>query len=1082
MALTDQQKIDLDADLFEFESQISGDMAGDRFKPWLQREVNRKLFDALTFASTCEKFIVPEQQRIQKLLDEAQLKPHNEIEVASREFQMWYVEVYLQRAARLATMRLEYFSGLSSQEGFDAENAKCAADQGHWFKYYAWGYDPRARTVLSVVPFELYPRQEELVTELNDVVFNRKTSLLIEKARDEGATELIVRWGVHCWIYREGFSMLLSSRTEDEVDTKKKLGTLFERARFQIRLCPDWMRPAGFDLEKGLLPDKLIAQPNGNALHGQAPVENMGRGDRVTVATFDEFAFWRFGGYPQFRSMSQTTDSIIMPSSVAGKFNQYADLAADGVTRKFEMDWRAQPLDAKIATPFGWKRIGDINVGDLVLGVDGRPAQVTAVTPHGTKPVFRVGFCDGSSTECCEDHLWTVIPSSNQYAARRHITKTLPLKDLIRDYKQTDSRGYARHRYQLPMPGSAEFGPVELPLDPYILGCLLGDGSISAKPTTAPLLTVGDEEIVEHCRKRLPPDCYLKHDRGIHYRFSAGPSYRGLNGRGTYSPVCKAIRDLGLVGSVSHTKFIPSVYKLGSTAQRLDLLRGLMDTDGHCPKNAQSQSRLSTTSVQLAEDVAEVARSLGGTAKIYTFRPVPTAVFPDGRRCTRRDVAYSVNVKLPPGMIPFLLSRKTALFRAEGGQRLPRRSIVSIEPSGEKPVQCITVDREDGLYLTDDYIVTHNCNPFKDQRWYDALPYGYISPKMSATTIAQEVDRNYSASQPGKVWQVNEPLTFITRSEFLIPFENVGMRHHFFDGEQFVIPRDWRPTRTNDFGKSQGHEWAHLIGAQPRANYPLSDTHFIFLARYLEPNGLAIEQAVKTWREWEVDLGLRDRSTLDWITKKPHNYNSHEQENLRTVLLDSYGENWTAWDTDYVAGLATVEEWLTPIDIDARNPFRPQLDGRTRIVFVAPDDEYRLAYNDRLQQWFVTISQTEAGFNMCRKELDAYHYPISELGKPAKKMRPAKELDDIVDCIRGYSINWDRDPDPLTQSEARIAALPAPLQNLDQVLATQNQDLIERTMVARSMAFQQMDVRDTARRAIMSKTRPAPPRIGMRKR
>lgn len=981
---------------------------------WIDRDINRKLKDALLNAIKCEQFIEPEQERIRTLLAEAKTPE----EVEAREFQIWYVDKYLTRAAELAVMRLDYFRTLQTEEQIKLEMDRCETDKVHWFRYYAWGYDPRARTPLSIVPFELYPRQEELVAALDDKVFNRKTSLAIEKSRDEGATELIVRWGIHCWTYREGFSMLLSSRTEDEVDTKKKQGTLFERARFQLRLNPHWMRPIGFDIEKDLLPDKLIANPNGNALVGQAPVENMGRGDRVTCAMFDEFAFWRFAGYPQFRSMSQTTDSVIMPSSVAGKFNQFADLTHDGITPKFEMDWRAQPLDAKIATPFGWRLMGDISVGDLVLGVDGRPTRVTAITPHGTKPVFKVVFCDGSSTECCEDHLWTVIPASNQFIARRHITKTLPLKDLIKNYRRTDSRGFAKHYYQLPMPAPAEFEPVELPLDPYVLGCLLGDGSISAKSTMTPFLTVGDEEIIEHCRKRLPPDCYLKHHRGISYRFSAGPSYRGVNGQGTYSPICKAIRDLGLVGSVSHTKFIPDVYKLGSTEQRLDLLRGLMDTDGHCPKNARSQARLSTTSKQLAEDVAEVARSLGGTAKIYTFCPSSTAAFPGGRICARRDEAYNVAVKLPAGMVPFLLSRKVDLFGAEGGQRKPRRSIVSIEPSGEKAVQCITVDREDGLYLTDDYIVTHNCNPFKDHRWYRSLSFGFIGPKMTRTTIAQEVDRNYSASQPGKVWQVPEPYVFITQSEFMRPFKGTKFEDKFRDPTgKFKIPDDWKITRTNDFGKSEGHDWAHLIGAHPRIAYPLNDTHFIFLARNLEPTGISIEEAVKQWRGWEAELGLRDRATLKWTAQRSRNYNSHEQKELRKVLLATYGEQWIGWDTDYETGITTIEDWWTVIDKEEPNPFRPELMGRCKLVFVAPDGEYELSYNERLTQYFVTTSMTEAGFNLARKQLDAYHYPQSELGKPVAKMRPKKEFDDVIDVIRGYSVNWNRPAGDFTYEE-----------------------------------------------------------------
>lgn len=675
---------------------------------WLDAEVNRRLRDALLYAQRAESFIEPEQARIRELLKSA--KTAEEIE--AREYQLWYVEMYLTRAAALAKLRLNHFRSIDSPEAIQAEQGKCEADKVHWFRYYAWGYDPRARTPLSIVPFELYPRQEELVTTLDDIVFNRKTSLTVEKARDEGATELIVRWGIHCWTYKSGFSMLLSSRTEDEVDTKKKQGTLFERARFQIRLLPDWMRPKHFDIDKDLLPDKLIANPNGNALVGQAPVENMGRGDRVTCAMFDEFAFWRFAGYPQFRSMSQTTDSIIMPSSVAGKFNQFADLTSDGVTPKFEMDWRE--------------------------------------------------------------------------------------------------------------------------------------------------------------------------------------------------------------------------------------------------------------------------------------------------------------------------------------------------------------------------------NPFKDQRWYNALPFGFIGPKMSRTTIAQEVDRNYSASQPGKVWKLDETLTFITRSEFLRPFEEAGLRHKFFNSQRFCIPDDFRITRTHDYGQSDGHDWGYLLGAQPKETYPLNDTHFIFICRTLEPTGLTTAQAVVQWREWEADIGLRDKQSLKWLGKPPRNYHSHEQLDLRKVLLNQYGETWIAWDTDYQTGIATIEDWWTPIDVDEPNPFRPELKGRNRLVFVAPDGEYDLAYNERLQHYFVTVSESEAGFNMARKEIDAYHYPQSELGKPVAKMRPKKEFDNRVDTIRGYAVNWNRDPEQRTPAERREAALPAELQNIDQIIATQG-DNAERVMLARTMAFQSMDQKEAAGRAAMNKVRPQVPRIGMRR-
>lgn len=629
-----------------------------------------RLMRALSIAAECESLIPGEKTRLQRLLTEAENKallhvahrteiPEEiEAEIEFRKYQMWYVEKYLQRAAALARERIEYLSEITTQDIANKELERCRTDKKHWFRMYGWGYDPRARTPLSIVPFELFPRQAELVDWLDDLVFERRTSGVIEKSRDEGATELIVRWGVHNWRFRDGFSMLLSSRTEDEVDKKSKQGTLFERARFQLRLLPPWMLPEGFDIKTGLTPDQLIANPsNSNQLLGQAPVENMGRGDRVTCAVFDEHAFWRFDGRKQHTSMSQTTDSIISPSSVNGRINMFADLAHDGITPKFEMDWR--------------------------------------------------------------DH------------------------------------------------------------------------------------------------------------------------------------------------------------------------------------------------------------------------------------------------------------------------------------------------------------------PFKTQAWHRALKYGFAGPKMSATAIAQEVDRDYDASQAGQVWPVrNETHAFISISEFLRPFKERGLEKQFMapDGT-FKIPNDWRVVRTHDFGKSEGHDWGYLLGAQPREAYPLHDTHFIFVARNLEPTGLTVEQGVAQWREFERKLHLRD-ATGKWLHAPHASWHSHEQKDLRRVLLSKYKESWLPWKTDYDTGISRIEDWLRLVDQEKPNPFRPELLGRTTIVFVAPDDEYKLEYDERLGKHYVTNSTTEEAFATLRAQLAAYHYPPNEPGKAPKDMRPVKEFDDVVDALRGYAVMWDRDPDPLTDNEAVEAHMP----------------------------------------------------------
>jgi len=190
----------------------------------------------------------------------------------------------------------------------------------------------------------------------------------------------------------------------------------------------------------------------------------------------------------------------------------------------------------------------------------------------------------------------------------------------------------------------------------------------------------------------------------------------------------------------------------------------------------------------------------------------------------------------------------------------------------------------------------------------------------------------------------------------------------------------------------------------------------LLVGRNLEPTGLTTEQAVRQWRELEREYGLRDNAE-QWINRAHASYNSHEQKDLRKVLLGTYGERWHAWTTDYHTGIEQVQDWWTPTDKNQPNPFRPSLYGRCRLIFVAPDGEYELAYNDRLSKHFVTSSKSERGFLTARKQYGAYHYPETELGKAVKKMRPVKEFDDIVDALRGYAVMWSVAPKPRTLEE-----------------------------------------------------------------
>ena len=170
------------------------------------------------------------------------------------------------------------------------------------------------------------------------------------------------------------------------------------------------------------------------------------------------------------------------------------------------------------------------------------------------------------------------------------------------------------------------------------------------------------------------------------------------------------LRELGLAGTRSSTKFVPAVYLRNSSDVRLALLQGLLDTDGG-PVTQDARScrvQYTTTSEQLCDDVLFLVRSLGGIA--YWRRRAAAGRRPGlarGRSVFYRTDSFVLDIRLPQGTAPFRLARKKALYDAAGGGR-PMRFIDSIEPEGEQETVCISVEAEDSLYLTDDFLLTHN--------------------------------------------------------------------------------------------------------------------------------------------------------------------------------------------------------------------------------------------------------------------------------------------------------------------------------------------------------------------------------------
>jgi replicative DNA helicase len=384
---------------------------------------------------------------------------------------------------------------------------------------------------------------------------------------------------------------------------------------------------------------------------------------------------------------------------------------------------KAQPLDARVRTLSGWKAMGELQVGDALASVDGRPSIVTGVFPQGVKPVWRVRFSDGRSAECCDEHLWRV--HCRHWSAPR-VLSTAQIRTLLSRQRYRNRLWIERH--------DGAFGHLDpLPVDPWLLGCLLGDGNLTGSGSVR--FASASRAIVERVAERAGPALEVTHAGRYDYRIvrrdrGHEPGVVGAQP----NPLRVALEALRLSGLPSDRKFIPRLYLEAGREQRLDLLRGLLDTDGWV--ESWGSVRLSTASRQLADDVCELVRSLGGWCSVGTKQPLYRSIA--GLRVPGLP-AYVCHISHPEPRTLFLLSDKQA--RAPVAWRRQKRlTIAAIEPSREAPCQCIAVSHPSRLYVTDGDVVTHNTafalNIAEHVAVQEGLPVVVFSMEMGAAQLA----------------------------------------------------------------------------------------------------------------------------------------------------------------------------------------------------------------------------------------------------------------------------------------------------------------------------------------------------------
>lgn len=337
----------------------------------------------------------------------------------------------------------------------------------------------------------------------------------------------------------------------------------------------------------------------------------------------------------------------------------------------------------EVLTSEGWKTHGELKIGDFVFSPSGERIKIIGVSEKDYADTL-VTFSNGESIKCHENHEWTVYDRSDRK------WKTVETKYLTRETKfgkrfkltsgEIGKRG-GRYKIQLPKVNSLEFEEKILPIDAYFLGVWLGDGT-SMKPGFC--YSPNDSEPYDEIIRRG----FVETNHQIH-------KITGVETAEFWGENYQILKKLNLIGN----KHIPDIYKFSSEKQRLDILAGLIDTDGHVDVD-RGRVRIVTVSKKLADDICELVSTLGMNPYITSQEPSLSSSGIQGKR-----TVYTVNFE-PKLFIPTKIQRKK-INKINSVER--RISIVSIEKTESESGKCIEVDSEDGLYLVGRKLIpTHN--------------------------------------------------------------------------------------------------------------------------------------------------------------------------------------------------------------------------------------------------------------------------------------------------------------------------------------------------------------------------------------
>jgi deoxycytidine triphosphate deaminase len=455
---------------------------------------------------------------------------------------------------------------------------------------------------------------------------------------------------------------------------------------------------------------------------------------------------------------------------VLGQTLEWVELPVDLVAR---LEGKALALDTPVPTLGGWRKMGDLGLGDVVFDETGAPTTIVDATPPMMgRPCRELTFSDGTRVVADAAHRWLTIDKNG----RRHRRVRAEIRTTDEIARTLRANGELNHH--VPLAGPVQYpARLDLPIEPYTLGAWLGDGT-----TTAAAITSVDDEILAQISGEGYPVRRLAYSPHLYSIGATGRTRDALTGRyarnGTLS---SRLRNLGM----REGKYIPRSYLEAGVGQRLALLQGLMDTDGYVDDVA-GRCEFTSTNQGLADGVVELAASLG-------FRPIKT----EGRATLNGvDHGPKYRVKFTPDRPVFRLGRKLARQKSSDARFHRFRAIDVVREVASVPVRCIQVAAASGMFLaTKSFIPTHNSSlgrlgllihstaGYVDPGWKGnltlelsnvanlpiALYHGMKIGQISFFKMSSPVDRPYGSPDLGSKYQgQSEP----TASAFHRDFAN----------------------------------------------------------------------------------------------------------------------------------------------------------------------------------------------------------------------------------------------------------------------------------------------------------------------